>query len=183
MDSLGFLKGPQGLISLLYAIIKDSQVFVLWRRLMKTRFSVPLPPFIILIVFLVEIFIWLVVKPSQSGLVLLLLAGILVSGTLYLKFYFFKPSVCSLFRFLPRGESERIICGGKSVGSIVADYYECGRHIKQRKCFCDWHDPENGWMKKWLEKEDIKIYPSTIKRFPVTDDNDNGGPDLTLYFL
>ena len=99
-----------------------------------------------------------------------------------------SPPRCSLFygsvrryRYDSEGnvtgsEKDNEQCGKKSIGRVKVLSNSRGGSTEH---FCAWHHPEKKWMKEWLAKEGIKIYPDTIKIFPETEDADEG-PDLIL---
>lgn len=164
---------------------------------MNKKFIPPLPFLLILAVFLTEILILVrfkydFFKPGHGKIWLVHILAVVSVIFIYKRWIAALP-VCSLFygpsrmeRFDSSGnfichEDLNEQCGKKSVGKVKVISDSRGGSTEY---FCEGHDPEIGWMKNWLRRQGIKIYPETIKKFSKTDDDDDqGGPDLTLRFL
>lgn len=149
----------------------------------------PLHLLLILSIFLLEMIAWLKFKPDfskqapASGIfILVMVLGIWWAIVIYKK-WTSPPPRCSLFygpvdfeSYDFRGnfvgfKTHNEICGDKSVGRVQVD----GGSRKNTEHFCRGHDPEIGWMKTWLKNQGLEICSGTIKRFPITDDDEDDG--------
>lgn len=160
---------------------------------MDRKFVPPIPFLLILAIVILEIVVLIkfgadFTKSNGVKVFLTLLLGTLAAFIIYKK-WIAPPPRCSLFygpsgaaRFDSSGNFIRYEdlneqCGRKSVGEVKVVSRSRGR---SKEYFCEWHDPEVGWMKNWLKKEDLAICPGTIKGFSITDDDDDEGPDIPL---
>lgn len=167
-----------------------------YRYIMFKKFIPPLPFLLILAVFLTAILITVRSGPNlsrwESIKVLAILSSALVLVIFIYKKWMVATPTCSLFygpmrmdRYDIKGnligyEDIDEKCGKKSVGRVKV---LSARRGGSTEYFCEGHHPEIGWMKRWLEKQGIMVYPKTIKMISTAGEDDNGGPDLTLRFF
>lgn len=175
-------------------MVKYSQE--LFNRSRVYKKFIPPPPFLlILALFLLDILLLKrygsdLVGPESWKIWFTLISVFFLTLFIYKK-WITPRSKCSLFygpvrkeRYDFNGnfisfEDDEEKCGRKSVGRVKV---LSRRYGGSTEYFCEGHSPENGWMKTWLKKEGIKIYPDTIKILSKVDDDDEG-PTLTLRFL